>query len=53
MECTETGRKEKQNSSKEGNNFMIMGHEKDTRVSDKVTNTQPYTITYSKTLTDI
>jgi len=30
-----------------------MGHEKDTRVSDKVTNTQPYTITYSKTLTDI
>jgi len=32
---------------------MIEGYEKDTRISDKVTNTQPDTITYSKTLTDI
>jgi len=30
-----------------------MEHEKDIRVSDKLTNTQPDTITYSKTQIDI
>jgi len=32
---------------------MIVGCEKNKRLSDKVTNTQPDTITYSKTQTDI
>jgi len=32
---------------------MIIGCEKNKRLSDKVTNTQPDTITYSKTQTDI
>jgi len=44
---------EKNKILQEEKNSMIMGHEKDTRVSDNVTNIQPDTITYSKTLTDI
>jgi len=52
MEYIETSRKEKQNSSRKKNS-IIMGREKDTKVSDKVTNTQPDTITHSKIQTDI
>jgi len=45
---------EKQNKIlQEEKNSMIMGREKDTRVSDKITNTQSDTINYSKTQTDM
>jgi len=33
--------------------FYDHGYEKDIRISDKITNTQPDTTTYSKTITDI
>jgi len=46
MECTEISRKEKQNSARR-KKFHDHGTRKGYKTSDKVTNIQPDTITYS------